>query len=517
VTSPHQATTHDGARTGLQGTTLRVQALVALSLLLGSLALQFRFPALIGSDGFFHIRLASGAVDGMPWLPHSVFAAAWVDHQFLFHLLLAPFTWFLADLVAAKVAAATFAALAAFACYRLLLAERAPAALLYTLLPAAVSWHFWLRMEMPRAQALSLALLVTALGALSRGQHVRLFILSWLYAWLYHVSLVLLPLAVAHTLGVALLAPGGQRRRIPWQGPLVVCGGLLAGLAIHPHSPRTFSFMYQHVVLKVLNRDALPVGMEWQDGSLSALLHSGWGGLVALVLGLALWAASRERRSGVTALFLLAASGATAASLLGTRFLEYAVPLSILALALALRDFDPSPPRFGWRPLRWAAAIGLGAMLLLSGQRLVTSVQETEPDPQRLAAAMTWAAEHIPAGETLFHFSWNDFPELVFHGPRYRYIAGLDPHFLALHDPELWDLYKKIGEGWGSNPSRAIREHFGARWAILVLPYEGGEDLLSADSGLSEIYRDGDAIIYRVAAGPGGDAAEPGAERQTAP
>ena len=500
----------------MHGPPLRVQALVAGALLLGSLVIQFRFPQLIGSDGFFHIRLASGAVDGMPWLPHSVFATGWVDHQFLFHLLLAPFTWFLTDLVAAKVAAATFAAVAAFACYRLLLAERAPAALLYTLLPAAVSWHFWLRMEMPRTQALSLALLVTALGALSRGQHVRLFILSWLYAWLYHVSLVLLPLAVAHTMLVALRAPGGQRR-IPWQGPLAVCGGVLAGLAVHPHSPRTFSFMYQHVVLKVLNADALPVGMEWQDGSLSALLHSGWGGLLALALGLVLWAASKERRSGVAALFLLTASAATVASLLGTRFLEYAVPLSFLALALGLRDFDPRPPRFGWRPLRWAAGLGLGAMLLLSGQQLIRSVQQTEPDPERLADAMSWAADHIPAGETLFHFSWNDFPELVFHGPRYRYIAGLDPHFLALHDPELWDLYEKIGEGWGSNPSKAIREHFEARWAILVLPYEGGDELLSADSGLSEVYRDAAAIIYRVGDGPAGEAAEPEAERQTAP
>jgi len=480
-------------------TPIGTQALVAASLLLGSLVLQFQFRHLIGSDGFFHIRLAGGTLQGMPWLPHSVFAEGWVDHQLLFHLLLAPFAWLLPDLIAAKVAAATFAAVAAFACYRLLLAERTPGPLLFALLPAALSWHFWLRMEMPRTQALSLALLVTALGALSRGQHLRLFILSWLYAWLYHVSLVLLPLAIAHIVVVALLAPGGKRR-FAWHGPVVVAGGLLAGLALHPHSPRTFSFLYQHVVLKLLNRDALPVGMEWQDGSLANLLGTGWGGLIALLAAIILWGMSRERRSGVAALFLVAAVGATVAALQGTRFLEYAVPLSVLALALCLRDFDPSPPRGSLRPLRLAATAALCALLLLSGHKLSTSVQQTEPDPERLAEAMAWARNTIPAGETLFHFSWNDFPELVFHAPRYRYIAGLDPHFLALSDPDLWELYEKLGAGWGSNPSKPIRERFGARWAILVLPFEGAEQRLAADPGLTEMYHDQHAILYRVGA-----------------
>jgi len=466
--------------------------------LLGSLALQFRFDSLIGSDGFFHIRLAGDTLSGMPWLPHSLFADGWVDHQLLFHLLLAPFAWLLPELVAAKVAAASFAALAAFACYRLLRSEHSPSPLLFTLLPAAISWHFWLRMEMPRTQSLSLALLVVALGALCRGHLLRLFALSWLYAWLYHVSLVLLPLAIAHSLVVLFLIPGA-RERSPWRGPLVVAAGLLAGLGLHPHSPRTFSYLWQHVVLKVLNQDSLPVGVEWQDGSLATLLQLGWGGVLALLAAWLLWILSRQRRSGVAALFLVAATGATAAALLGTRFLEYAVPLSVLALALSLRDFDPSPPRWGWRPLRLAIGALLVLLLLYSAQRVTRAVENTEMDPNRLAAAMNWAADNIPAGETLFHFSWNDFPELVFHGPRYRYIAGLDPHFLSLHDPELWELYRKIGEGWGSNPSKPIREHFAARWAILVLPYEGGERLLSGDPGLREQYRDQHAIIYRVA------------------
>jgi len=478
------------------GPSLHHQFLIGAALLAGSFSLQFSFPQLIGSDGFFHIRLAATPLREMPWLPHSVFADGWVDHQLLFHLLLWPFSWLLPGITAAKAAAATFAALAAFACYRLLVVERAPAPLLYALLPAALSWHFWLRMEMPRTQALSLALLVTALGALSRGQHLRLFVLSWLYAWLYHVSVVLVPLAICHMVIVFFLAPGGLRR-LPWRGPAATLGGLVAGLIIHPHSPRTLNYLYQHVVLKVLNREALPVGQEWTDGSITALLQHGWGGLIALCIAVILWVLCQERRSGVTALFGLCALGASLATIQGTRFLEYAVPLSFLTLALALRDYDPSPPRWGWRPLHRAAAVVLSALLLLSAISVRDAVR-TEPNPDRLNKVMDFAASHIPAGEILFHFSWNDFPELVFHGPQYRYICGLDPHFMALHDAELWDLYQRIGEGWGENPSKPIAKDFGARWALLVLPYEGAEDLLRRDRGLREEYRDASAILYRV-------------------
>ena len=118
---------------------VRADAVFLAVAVLGSAALQFSFPQLIGSDGFFHLRMAERVLTGeMPWMPGSIFDEGWVDHQLLFHLLLAPFAWLLPGVPGAKAAAATFAAIAAFACYRLMLAERSPAPLLYALLPAAL-------------------------------------------------------------------------------------------------------------------------------------------------------------------------------------------------------------------------------------------------------------------------------------------------------------------------------------------------------------------------------------------
>jgi hypothetical protein len=475
--------------------------------LAASFALQFRFPQLIGSDGYFHVRAAERVLAGdraMPWMPGSVFADGWVDHQLLFHGLMAPFAWLLPGAVAAKAAAATFAAVAIFALWRLLRSQACPLPALFALLPAGLSWLFLLRLEMPRTQSLSLALLLLGLGALASERHRALAVVGFLYAWTYHVSLVLLPVSLLYAAVVWIRSP--ERPRSVWMGPAAAGLGLAAGFTLHPHSPRTWRFLWQHVVQKVANRDALPVGLEWGDGGLHAFvgLDGGWtiasGGLVALLLAAGLLARSAKRSDLALAVALLA-GGATAAVLLGTKFVEYSVPLSVLALGLALRDHG-QPSWLRAPAARVVAGAIVGVLLLLAGRSVVQRVPEAEPDPQELAAAMAFLRGHAEPDELVFHFHWNDFPELVFHGPEFRYIVGLDPHFLYLHDPERWRLFEALGAAYDGRRSSAIRGEFGARWAVLRLPHPGARQALASDPGLRPVFDDGaNAVVYRVCDG----------------
>ena len=482
--------------------------------LAASFALQFRFPQLIGSDGYFHVRAAERILAGdraMPWLPASVFADGWVDHQLLFHGLMAPFAWLLPGAVAAKAAAATFAAVAAFVLWRLLRRERCPAPALFALAPAGLSWLFLLRMQMPRTQSLSLALLLLALGALAGQRHRTLAGVAFLYAWTYHVSLILLPVALLHAAVVWIRAP--EERRTAWRGPAAAAAGLAAGFTLHPHFPRTWRFLWQHVVLKVANRSELPVGLEWGDGGLHAfvgLQGQAWtiagGGLLVLALAVVLLARTK-RISHLAMTVSMLAAGSTGAVLLGTKFVEYSIPLSVLALALALRDHGlPAAARSRW--IR-AGAGGLVALLLLASAGSVTRrVPLTEPDPQELAAAMDFLRTRAGPGEPIFHFHWNDFPELVFHGPEFTYVVGLDPHFLYLHDAERWRLFEALGAAYGQRRSTAIRQRFGARWAVLRLPHPGAREALASDPGLRPVFDDAThAVVYLVCDGDCGDSA----------
>lgn len=461
--------------------------LIFVALLVGSIGIQFSVDRVVGSDGFFHIRQAAHPFGGMPWLPHSIFADGWVDHQLLFHVLLAPFAA-LPGTLGAKAGAALFAAVAIEALRRFLRSLDVPYPTLFALLPLAISWRFLLRMEMPRTQSLSLALLIAGTWAILHGRHKMAFAVAWAYAWTYQVALLLLPVALLHA--VVRRAYGEHA----WRGPAAVLAGLVAGFTIHPHSPGTWSFLYQHVVQKVINRGSLPVGGEWTEGGIMTLITQEPGGLLVLILALVLAA---RNRPGPESVFLVAlAAAATVGAAVSIKFLEYSVPLSAVALAAGVRDMARSGAlsQRTVRPLCAAVAAGL----LLSASLFHNAVLATEPPPDRLAPALHALDAHAAPGDLVYHFSWSDFPELVFHGPEYRYIAGLDPHFLALHDADLWDLYAKLERGWGTNPSKPIHARFSAKWVVLVLPHDGAEALLSGDPGLRVLHRDPSAIVYAV-------------------
>lgn len=488
--------------------------------LLASLSLQFQFRELVGTDGYFHIR-AAGRVfaggDAMPWLPYSVFDDGWVDHQLLLHVAMAPFAWLLNGAVAAKTSAACFAATAAFALWRLLRAQGCPAPSFFALLPAGLSWLLLLRLEMPRAQALSLALLLAGIGELAAGRLRRAAAVAFLYAWTYHVSLVLLPVAVV------VAAVGAVRRkgtaRLAWKGPAAVAAGLAAGFTLHPHFPRTWRFLWQHVVLKVANSGDLPVGLEWTDGSWRAFLglHDlrfsvAGGGLVALVLACVLLRRAGGNRSDLAIAAALLAGVANLGVLRGTKAVEYSIPLSVLALALAARDAGIGAG-FARPGVRAAGALLLAGLLALSGNAVARKVPLTEPGPDDLAGAAAFLRLHARPGETIFHFHWNDFPELVFHAPEFAYVVGLDPHFLFLRDPPRWRLYESLGGAYAGRRSEAIARGFGARWAVLRLPHPGAREALAADPGLLPLFDDGDnAVVYLVcedACSPPGPASRP--------
>ena len=467
-------------------------AAFAVAALLASFAIQFSFAPLVGSDGYFHVRAAERVFGGgMPWMPHSVFADGWVDHQLLFHLLMAPFAATLGGALATKASAATFAAVAAFALWHLLRSERVPAPAAFAVAPFALSWLFLLRMEMPRTQSLSLAFLVLGVGALSAERHRVLLGVAAAYMATYHVALGLLAVAAVH---MAIVA--ATERKLEWRGAVAIVAGLGAGLTFHPHFPGTYRFAWQHVVEKVGNRDALPVGLEWTDGGLTWFVGPALAGVVALVAAIVVLARAPARsRLGITLTTL--ALGATGAVLLGSKFVEYAVPLSFLALGVAMRDGGHGALLDAPR-VRGALAGGLALAMLATAGSVRSRVLVTEPDPDEAAGATDFLRTVAEPGETIFHFHWNDFPEWVFHAPEFTYIVGLDPHFLYLHDPQRWQLYDSIGGAFPGTRSEPIRTVFGARWAVVRLPHPGAREALASDPGLALRYDDGFALVYEV-------------------
>jgi hypothetical protein len=270
--------------------------------------IQFSTPNLPGNDGYYHIKLASimrseGLKPAFPWLPLTILnPREYYDHHFLYHVFLAPFTY--GDLrIGAKWSAVIFASLAFLCIWLLLDKQRVPYAPLWTAGLLAVSEAFLFRMSIPRAQSVSLAILVIGLHWMLSGKHSRL-LSCWalLYVWFYNAFPLLLGIAAAYVLAVWL-----AERRLDIL-PLVYSGvGIAAGLVINPYFPYNVVFAYQHIVPKLLETTAVNVGNEWFPYNTEQLLSNSALGLLAFLSGvLALGLAGRRMDARTATTFLLA-------------------------------------------------------------------------------------------------------------------------------------------------------------------------------------------------------------------
>ena len=110
----------------------------------------------------------------------------------------------------------------------------------------------------------------------------------------------------------------------------------------------------------------------------------------------------------------------------------------------------------------------------------------------------TWLATHTPEGERVFHTDWDDFTWLFFHNSHNTYITGLDPTYMQMYDPELYDVWVDISRGDLDKPSQAILESFGASYVITDLAHKDFLNQAEMDSHMEEVYRDEYAVIFQI-------------------
>ncbi len=467
-------------------------------------AVQFATPNLVGNDGYYHIKMAylmrtEGWRLPFDWLALTVLNAdRFVDHHFLFHVLLIPFTF--GDLrLGAKMASVLFPAVAFLSFWWLLRRQRVPYAALWTAGLLVVSEAFIYRMSMPRAQSLSLAALIVAWHWLLTGRHRRLVPLAFFYVWLYNgFPLILL---VAGAYGVARWLSDGQ---LEWR-PLAYVGlGVALGLLIHPYFPNNLLFIYHHLGPKVLNPTASGVGSEWYPYKTTQLLENSGLALIAFLSGILALGLHDRRMDAPTATGLLLTLLFGFMLFKSRRFVEY---FPAFALAFAALAWSPLIRRWEAQGHRWRHRISIGlmgAILLLTLpsnlQASRESLQRSKPY-ERYAEAAAWLQAHTPAGSRVFQTDWDDFPRLFFYNTHNTYIVGLDPTYMQRYDAELYDLWVEITQGRVERPSQAISERFGARYVFTDLAHRAFLEKAAEDPGLVEVYRDDDAVIFQVTAG----------------
>lgn len=469
-------------------------------------AIQFATPNLVDNDGYYHIRLAQlmrqeGLRPAFPWLPLTVLNARdFVDHHFLYHVLLIPFTF--GDLrQGAKWASVIFPTLTFGAGWLLLRGQRIPYAALWSLGFLAVSEAFLYRMSMPRAQAVSLLVLILALHAALSQRYRWLIPLAFLYVWFYNAFPLILLLVGVYV---------GSRWLLDHKLHLAPLGytalGLGLGLVINPYFPHNLVFIFHHLWPKLTGTTAISVGNEWYPYQTWTLIENS-GPALMLFVGGALALGLREQRMdtrtatlfGLTVLFGLMLFKSR-------RFVEYFPAFALLFSAAAWAPFlaEQWPKRQGW--LRQVLPVTLSLMLGLAAWHNVQAAQEslrhsTKPY-QRYAAASDWLKANTLPGSRVFQTDWDDFPRLFFYNTHNTYTVGLDPTYLQLYDPGLYEVWVDITRGRVEYPAQTIASTFGSRYVLTDLDHTGFLQQAQVDPNLVEVYRDEYAAIFQVLALP---------------
>lgn len=490
-----------------------------------------RFP---DPDSFYHAamgwRLAHGElVRAFPWLPLTTLATAFADHHFLYHVALVPFVAALGPVAGTRAAAVAFAALAVAVFHFVIRKLEVRHAWLFTFVFATAGSSVF-RLNLAKANALAAVLVLLAFLAMRLDRRRALFAVAFLYVWTHGSWPLLLVLAAFDLLAERFAAPAREAwhlRLTPAASRLAaVAGGLLAGLVVNPYFPENLSFYWQQVVrIAVLGHaSGVARGDEWTSIGLLDLFARNPGPFLVLaaVLGFLAFAVmwprvlrsaarvERDDAQGVV-LALVMSVALLLMTLRQQRQVEFLSPFLLLAAALLFsalfRRIDPAAARREFRkifprphlPLLAAAFVAfallnVGVRGLMQGRALFAEVRTHHAAPE-IAAALRGVA---PAGALVWHDRWDDFPAFFLYAPEFRYVAGLDPQFLASASPERYRLWEELKEGGVTDSAAVMRREFGASYAVVRADRAALIAALAADSSARLVYADSVASIYEL-------------------
>ena len=477
----------------------------------GFAIVQYATPGLAGNDGYYHMKMGylirqQGLKPDFPYLPYTILnQAAYYDHHLLYHTFLALFATGdpaldggIALTQGAKLGSIIMPSLAFLAIWWLLRGQKVPYAAIWSVALFAASEAFLYRMSMPRAQSLSLLLLVLGLHWLLQERYKLLLPLGFVFVWAYNAFPLLVVVGAVYAVAVFLL-----ERRIAWQAVVYPTIGIGLGLLINPYFPENIDFIVGHLLPKV-GESSTPVGNEWSAYRTLTLVNNSGVAFLAVLAGvLALgWREKRIDKPALVSLGLVVIFGYMLFQ--SRRFVEYFPPFALIFFALSVAPLLRSWLA-DWRlkrpfltPLIPIALLILLAYPLYVGLNDARELMSNSKPADRYADALIWLHDNSPEGTMVFQTDWDDFTRLFFYNSNAVYTAGLDPTFMELQDEAFFDQWVDITRGRVDEPGAIIRDEFGASYVFSDLKHDSFMEKAEEDPLLHEVFRSDDAVIYAV-------------------
>ena len=456
--------------------------------------LQWFIPYPIDDDTAYHFCVGQliskyGILHNFPWTPFSWQFDHYADKEFLFHLLFVPLGG-LGFPTAARVVGTLAGALALSTLFLILREERVRFAGVWALLPLGCS-EFLFRLGLVRPHLLSITLALVVMWALARERLYLLAAAAFLYPLTY-VAFWQIPFILILAVEAARLFSGEQ---IHWKPFAVVIAGIIVGLALHPNTYNLVQINWIHMsdilFQKAWGRQFVNLGKEFNPYPLVD-----WGRylvVVVIMTGGALVLSWRYRKSSSLPLaFALAALAFGLLTARSLRFIEYFVPFSVAAAALAFATLNV---RMRFLPHALLAVSLLYTIVLGTEPYKNLSFKHKayiEPDITRLFN------QKIPIGSQVFTTGWDYTGNLMLALPERYFVVAADPTLFYKKDPKLYDIWYRIPLDAPIDSVEAIRLLFKSRFVISLnyKAYWPFFDTLSADPTVKTLFANEKWVLF---------------------
>ena len=104
----------------------------------------------------------------------------------------------------------------------------------------------------------------------------------------------------------------------------------------------------------------------------------------------------------------------------------------------------------------------------------------------------------LAQGTMVFQTDWDDFTYLFYGNTANNYLVGLDPTYLELANPHLWNQWVDITRGRIAKPSQIIVTAFGANYVVSDRHHQDFEKSVRNDTNMQIVYRDQYSFVWLI-------------------
>ena len=481
--------------------------------------LQFTTPWISGYDGYYHIKYAwllreQGIFQEFPWAQFSLWSDHFSDKEFLFHVLLIPFTFFADLATGVKHAAVVFAAFFIANFNLVLRLHRVPLRYLWIILLLVAGDVLLYRLCLPRPHLLSMSFMLWLVHATVRQRYWLLAVLSFFYAQSYTAIHMPLVLGIIFCAGQLLM-----REKLSWRSLSVPTVAVLVSSLVSPFFPHNL------VVFYVQNLE-----LAWQQLFWNINLYQGtelkpmstryfftYNLPLLMPFGGALYLAvlhpskvSRESKH-----LLAMAAAFIVMTMISKRFVEYSYPIGLLFCACYCRDrWGKVDLRTLWSQSKLKMAVSVLLITAIAGASGAASYRNLHRDlisvkPSRYEQAAKFLQQHTLPDTTVFTCDWDDAPELFYFNHHNRYMIFMDPLFMYSWSPQVWHIWMKIASGTAAErTAKILFNDLKIQYGLCTGNYYNLRKIIENDPHLHIVYEDKEVYVFKVTAPPVEDAAE---------